>query len=82
MDDLVVLGNNLDSSLEEEIVKITFKGDLKKECIYTRNKDLTPEIDIEDKKLPNTVIAYNLIRQRWESINLSNIETAEAIIND
>jgi len=82
MDDLVMLGNNLDSSLEEEIVKIIFKGDIKRECIYTRSKDLTPEMDIEEENIPNTVIAYNLIRQRWEYLNLANIETAEAIIND
>lgn len=82
-DDLVMLGNNLEGALDDEIVKIKFKGDTGKECIFTRNESLVPrECDIDQTPIPNTIIAYNLLRMRWELVYLKDVDIAESIINE
>lgn len=74
-DDLVILGQSLEASLEFDFVYIKFKNGY--ETVYTRTEDIAGPCDIPVIDSPNNVPAYNVVKERWENLDLSTIDFAE-----
>ena len=75
-DDLLILGQSLEASLELDFVYVKFKNGY--ETVYTRVADIAGECDINIIDSPNNVPAYNVIKERWENLDLSTIDMAES----
>lgn len=75
-DDLNILRENLESSLEFDFVQVKFKNGYT--SVYTKTFEVAGECDIAIIDSPSNISAYNIIKERWENLDLSTVDIAES----
>jgi len=76
IDDLMFLRNCIDASLPEDFIKVTFKDGYT--TVYTRLERVAGICNINIADSPSIVSAYNVLKECWENIDISTIDTAES----